>query len=292
MAAFKPNPMTPNPDNLKPQEPVRLFDDLYFVGNKMVGSWVIPTSDGLVLIEGSAEIDHWEACLKPGLEKLGLGDKKIIALLLTHGHMDHYAGCDHIQRATGCDICLSLKDTAYITAGVENRGPNQEIPVPQVTRIIAPGDELSFGDHVITVLDGGGHTPGCLNYSMEVHEGEETHRFVMMGGYGIFGPGVFMGQEYPYGVEFAVEHALRFASTCVNTWEYAKKNNCDVFLNPHPHLCNMYEAAEENKKRRAGEPNAFVIGPDGVRQWLLERFDACLETVVKFTDIRESYISV
>ena len=292
MITFKPNPMPPDLENLKAQEPVKLFDDLFFVGNRMVGSWVIPTSEGLVLIEGSAEVDHWEACLKPGLEKLGLGEKKILALLLTHGHMDHYAGCDHIQRATGCDICLSAKDTLYITAGVENRGPNKEIPIPQVTRIISPGDELVFGDHVISVLDGGGHTPGCLNYSMEVHERNEVHRFVMMGGYGIFGPGAFMEQEYPYGVEFAVEQALRFAATCVSTWEYAKKHDCDVFLNPHPHLCNMYEIAEENKSRGADGSNAFVIGKDGVRRWLLERFDACLETAVSFTDIRNPFLSL
>ena len=291
MANFKPNPMQPSPDNLKPQGPVKLFDDLYFIGNKLVGSWVIPTSEGLVLIEGSAEVDHWENCLKPGLDELGLGNEKVLALLLTHGHMDHYAGCDHIQRATGCDVCLTVEDTMYMSTGSENRKANfeQNIPVPMVTRVLTPGEDLVFGDHVISVLDGAGHTPGCLNYSMEVHEGEETHRFVMMGGYGIFGPGAWPKEEYPYGIDYAVKHAFMFATCCARTWEYAKANNCDVFLNPHPHLCNMYDLAEENRNRRPGEKNAFVIGKDGVRQWLLERFDACMETVVKFTDIREPY---
>lgn len=281
--------MNPSPENLLPQEPVKLFDDLYFVGNKMVGSWVIPTSVGLVLIEGSAEVDHWEACLKPGLEKLGLASEKIVALLLTHGHMDHYAGCDHIQRATGCDICLSLPDVGYMTAGEENKKPNETIPIPRITRILTPGESLAFGDHIIQVLDGAGHTPGCLNYSMDVHEGTETHRFVMMGGYGVFGPGAFMGDVYPYGTQYAVDHAFQFASTCVATWEYAKKNNCDVFLNPHPHLCNMYDLSEENKTRKAGDPNAFVIGKDGVRQWLLERFNACMEAVGTYTDLTVAY---
>lgn len=282
---YKPNEMAPTPENTTNQEPVKLFDDLYFVGDKMVGSWVITTSEGLVLIEAAAEPDHWEACLKPGLDKLGLGDQKVLALLLTHGHFDHYAGCDHIRRATGCDICLSAKDTLYITTGVENHRFNERIPNPQVTRIIEPGDELVFGDHVISVLDGAGHTPGCLNYSMEVHEGEETHRFVMMGGFGIFGPGHFM-MEYPYGVDYAVQQAFTFASNCVKTWEYAKKHHCDIFLNPHPHLCNMYELAALNQDRKPGAPNAFVIGEDGVRRWLLERFDECLKLGVEFTDIR------
>lgn len=289
MSKYKPNPMVPSPENLEIQPPVKLFDDLYFVGNKMIGTWIICTDQGLVLIEGGAEADHWETCLKPGLEKLGFGNEKILAMLLTHGHFDHYAGCEHLRKATGCDICLSAKDTVYITTCAENQEENKTIPNPQVSRIIEPGDELVFGDHVISVLDGAGHTPGCLNYSMEVHDGSETHRFVMMGGYGIFGPGNFMGKVYPYGAGYAVTQAFTFASCCVNTWEYAKEHNCDVFLNPHPHLCNMYELAEENKNRKPGEPNAFVIGKDGVRQWLLERFDACLELGVSFTDIRDTY---
>ena len=282
MAVYAPIPLTRDPNNLKPQEPIKLFDDLYFVGNRMVGSWVIPTGEGLVLIEGSAEVDHWENCLKPGLDKLGFGGEKIIALLLTHGHMDHYAGCD---------VCLSKEDTIYMAAGWENHRANMEqnIPLPQVTRVITPGEDLVFGDHVITVLDGHGHTPGCLNYSMEVHDGDETHRFIMMGGYGIFGPGNFMGDPYPYGTEYSIRAAFDFAASCANSWEYAKAHNCDVFLNPHPHLCNAYQLAEENKSRKPGEPNAFVVGPDGVRQWLLERFDACLEAVMNYTDIRKPY---
>jgi len=285
MANFKPVPFEPAPDDLVPQGPVKLFDDLYFIGNKIVGSWVIPTSEGLVLIDAGATADHWESCLRPGLDELGFGNEKIIAILLTHGHMDHYAGCDHILRATGCDVCLSAVDAVYMSTRKKNRRTNIEsnVPVPMITRIIKPGEELVFGDHVISVLDGVGHTPGCLNYSMDVYDGKEIHRFIMMGGYGIFGPWEWSD------VETSVKYALLFASTCVSTWEYAKAHNCDVFFNPHPHLCNMYELAEKNSARKPGEPNAFVAGLDGVRQWILERFDACMETAVSFTDIRKPF---
>lgn len=288
---FTPTLLMPGPENLRPQGPRKLFDDLYFIGNKMVGSWVIPTSEGLVLIEGSAEVDHWETCLKPGLEELGFADRKILALLLTHGHMDHYAGAAHIQSATGCDVCLSAKDTLYMATGVENYKANlrDNIPLPNVNRIIESGDRLVFGDHVIDVLDGSGHTPGCLNYSMEVHEGEETHRFLMMGGYGIHGNGNFMGEPYPYGVDNSIRWAFEFSASTAISWEYAKKNNCDVFLNPHPNLCRMYETVEENSKRKPGEPNAFVIGKDGVRRWLLERYEAAWVQVNKYSDIQREY---
>ncbi len=286
MNIYKSIPTPPNPDDMKPQGPVKLFDDLYFIGNKVVGSWVIPTSEGIVLIEASAEADHWEKVLKPGLDEIGLGSEKILALLLTHGHMDHYGGSDHIMRATGCDVCLSAVDAVYMNTRKKNIRTNKEsgVSAPMITRIIAPGDELVFGDHVISVLDGAGHSPGCLNYSMEVHDNGEPHRFIMMGGYGVFG--TFEWED----VQTSVMYALKFASTCVNAWEYAKAHNCDIFFNPHPHLCNMYQTAEENKNRKPGDPNAFVIGRDGVRQWIMERFDACMASVVEFSDIRKPFV--
>lgn len=295
-----PIPLTPGPELLKPRTPVKLFDDLYFVGHSMCGSWIIPTSDGLVLIEASAEVDFWETTLRPGLEKLGLGGKRIIALLLTHGHMDHYAGCNHIQQDTGCDIYLSMEDTAYITSGVENIPANkgiskfdpaaQPIPMFMVTKILHNRDDLRFGDHTIHCLSAPGHTPGCMNYSMEVHEGSEAHRFVMMGGYGVFGPGCFMGDEYPYGVLYAQKQALAFAQSCVELWEYAKETNADIFLNPHPHLCDMYGLDEKNRSRGPEETNAFVIGREGVRRWIAERYYACLEAAADFTDLTQEIL--
>lgn len=289
MVNFTPDLRAPEPEDFLLKEPIRLFDDLYFVGNRFVGTWIIPTNAGLVLLEGSDQVDYWETSLKPALDQLGFGEEKVLAMLITHGHMDHYAGCDHIRRATGCDICLSRRDTLHITSAVENLGPNKDTPIPQITRFVEPGDELVFGDHVISVLDGSGHTPGCLNYSMEVHDGDESHRFIMMGGFGIFGPGNFMGLEYTYGTAHAVEAALRFATTCVMTWEYAKTHHCDVFLNPHPHLCRLHEYAQKNAEHKAGETNAFVVGTDGVRQWIMERFDDCMRLAAVYTDIREEY---
>ena len=95
--------------------------------------------------------------------------------------------------------------------------------------------------------------------------------------------------DYPFTVTHAVDQALQFASSCVKTWEYCKENGCDVYLNPHPHLCDLLKLAEENQSRKTGKPNAFVIGTEGVRKWVVERFDVCLDCAQQFTDIRAEY---
>ena len=271
------------------QEPVKLFDDLYYIGDQTVGSWVIKTSAGLVLIDSSSLEDEYEQYLLPSLKKLGLENEKILCLLLTHGHFDHCAGARMIQERTGCGVALSMEDTAYMARCYENWEPKNRFQLPQVTMLLKDGQDLVFGDHTIHVMMATGHTPGCLNFSMEVHEGKETHRFVMMGGFGVFGPGRYPDGEYPYGTLEGQRLALAFAYSCVELWEYAKANHADVFLNPHPHLCDVWALNEKNQSRQPGDPNAFVIGLEGVRKWIVNRYDACIESAQAFTDIRQEY---
>ena len=266
----------------RPIEPIKMFDDFFYIGTRGVGIYVVKTGEGLVFIDSSASKNAYEEIVVPSLEKLGLQDEKILAVFLTHGHFDHHFGAKSIQDATGCKVGLTQKDTAFMISGVENL--DYEIVVPKVNILLEDGKDYVFGDHVIHVLDGAGHTPGCLNYAIEVHEGDEKHLVMIMGGYGIFGPANFYienytwnNHEYPYGLQAAVDNALTFASSCERLWLYAKEHNGDVFLNPHPHLCNLFGMAEKAAARTPGDPNPFVIGTDGVRKWILERFLECLK---------------
>ncbi len=276
-----------DPNLFLPQEPVKLFDDYYFIGNKLVGFHVLKTSVGLVLFDAMDKYDVDDEFLIPGLQKLGLDQEPIAMLFLTHGHFDHYLGAEKVRLRTGCEVALSKEDAAFMVYSLDNYEDKEDLRVPRITRLVEDGEDLAFGDHTVHVIGAPGHTPGCLNYSFEVHEGEETHRIIMVGGYGVFGPGAYPGREYPYSVTYAVDQALTFATSCVKTWEYCKANRCDVYLNPHPHLCDLYPLDERNKNRKAGEPNAFVIGLEGVRKWIVERFDVCLESAQKFTDIQK-----
>ena len=278
----------PDPAALLPIEPVQLFDDCYFVGNKLVGFHILKTSRGLVLFDAMDKYDADREFLLPGLKKLGLENEKILALFLTHGHFDHYMGAEQVRLRTGCDVALSEEDTVFMVNGPDNYLGIEDLRVPRITRLLKDGEDLTFGDHTVHVIFAPGHTPGCLNYSFEVHDRGVPHRVMMVGGYGGFGPGAYPGPEgYPYGVVYAVDQALTFAASCVKTWEYAKETGCDVFLNPHPHLCSMLELAARNEGRGEEDPNALVTGLEGVRSMIVERFDVCLESALKFTDLRE-----
>lgn len=270
-------------------EPVQLFDDYFFVGNRLIGAHILKTDLGLVLFDAADDPDFDEKVLRPSLKKLGLEEEKIRMIFLTHGHFDHFLGAEKIRRRTGCQVALSQEDAAFMVWSLDNRGKKPQM-YPYITTLVEDGQTLAFGDHSVYVMSAPGHTPGCLNYSFLVHDHGEPHRVMMMGGYGVFGPGVYPEGEYPHSVQYAVEQALTFAASCVKTWEYCKANNCDVYLNPHPHLCDLLKHAEENKSRGADEPNAYVIGLEGVRKWLAERYEVCMESAQQFTDIRKEYL--
>ncbi len=273
------------PDMDSRLQAVKIFDDFFYAGHETEGFHILRTSEGLVLFDAMADVNGDEEYLIPGLKELGLDQEKILMLFITHGHFDHYLGAEHVRRRTGCEVALSGEDCIFMVSSFDNR--DKDPLVPRITRVLKDGEDFVFGDHGVHVMAAPGHTPGCLNFFFPVHHGAEEHTVLLFGGYGIFGPGRYPGGEYPLPASYAVEQALTFASACVKTWEYCREHHVDVCLNPHPHLCRLLELVKENEGRGPGEPNAVVIGLEGVRQWLADRFDACMESAEAFTDIRK-----
>src|SRR5438477_8099898 len=52
-------------------EPVKVFDNLYFVGTKVHGAWAVTTSDGIIVIDALYDYAA-EPEIADGLKKLGL----------------------------------------------------------------------------------------------------------------------------------------------------------------------------------------------------------------------------
>jgi len=64
--------LAPEPDRLV--EPIRMFENLYYVGFSDVGAWVIPTSDGIIVFEALNNGDEDPDILVnklPAMEALG-----------------------------------------------------------------------------------------------------------------------------------------------------------------------------------------------------------------------------
>lgn len=167
--------------------PTKAFDQLYFVGNHFIGSWVLKTSAGLIMFDTMD--NSWEAgnIVVPGLQKLGLDPASIKYIVLTHGHADHWGGASYFQEKYHAHILLSPVDwkLAYGPPMAKTFAGRPYPTPPQHDMNITDGEKLTLGNTTITLFVTPGHTPGADSAVFSVTDHGRRHVIVMFGGEGI-----------------------------------------------------------------------------------------------------------
>ena len=74
------------------------------------------------------------------------------AVVTTHQHWDHHRALADVVAATGAEVVVGAPDAAAVT---------EQTGVP-VTRSVAQGDIVAFGDARLEVIAIAGHTPGSI----------------------------------------------------------------------------------------------------------------------------------
>jgi metallo-beta-lactamase class B len=82
-------------------EPLKVFDNLYFVGQNAVSSWAITTSAGIVIVDSLNRADEVKTYIAAGLGKVGFDSANIKYVILTHAHGDHVNGAAYLQDTYG-----------------------------------------------------------------------------------------------------------------------------------------------------------------------------------------------
>ena len=119
--------------------------------------YLLEGTDGCLVIDPAGEPDRVLAAL---------GDRKLVAILLTHGHFDHVGAVRDLVAETGCDVYIhpaELGLPSAITAG----------PLYH-THTYGEGDRLTLAGLSFTVLHTPGHTPGsvCLCFGDQMFCGD------------------------------------------------------------------------------------------------------------------------
>ena len=229
--------------------PFKVFDNLYYVGPGSVSVWLIPTTDGLILVDSTQEplVDH----VVDSIRKVGFDPKDIKYILLTHGHLDHFGGAGKIQALSGARVATLEEDWKLIEATYQNPGRGNRDPGVPLKRdmVLREGQTLTLGKTSLKVYKLPGHTPGSPSFEFTVYDNGRAHKAFLFGG-----PGQRNGVEG--GTEF------------LNSIRRLKKEFADVevpvhvhsYLNTYPYPSGgaILEPAMKLKQRKPGEPHPFV----------------------------------
>jgi hypothetical protein len=95
--------------------PFHIIGNLYFVGSRNLGTYLITTPQGNILI--NPNFDANVAMIKDSIERLGFkyADTKI--LLISHAHSDHNAGAAKVMAQTGAKYAVMEGDVATVETG-------------------------------------------------------------------------------------------------------------------------------------------------------------------------------
>jgi metallo-beta-lactamase class B len=235
------------PDQAVP--PTQVFDDLFYVGLRQVGTWIVRTPDGLILID-SLYAGMGQSVIEPGMRALGLNPADVKYVVLTHGHADHVGGARWFQDRYGARVVMSAIDWQTVQAL-----PGDASTKPRRDMVLNDGQQLTLGKTTVTAVLIPGHTPGSLALILPVTDRGAPHMAALWGGTMISAP-VPLDLREAYLA--SIDHFLPFA----------RKAHVDVAIENHPYVDKQIPKLFLLKDRKPGEPNPFVIGEDGFERYL------------------------
>lgn len=243
-------------------EPAKVFDNLYFVGQSEYSSWAVTTSDGIIVIDTIYDYSVEEEVVN-GMKKLGLDPTTIKYAIVSHGHGDHSGGAKYLQDKFGTRIVLSAEDWDLLERSTRN--PNAQ-PVPRRDVVATDGMKLTLGDTTLTLYITPGHTLGTISTLIPVKDNGRPHLAAAWGGTAfnwVAGPQNYITPERPpkFWFDTYSKSAQRFR-------DLASAAGADVLIANHTNFDGTKTKLPALAKRRPGEKHPYVIGKEGVLQYL------------------------
>lgn len=233
------------------QKPFRVYGNTYYVGSQAIGSILITSPQGHILIDGT--VQEGARQVAANIRALGFRVEDIRLILNTHAHFDHAGGIATLQKLSGAAVAASPWSARVLMQGRYEsddplfndrlRGPS---PVASV-RVIRDDETLAVGALSVTAHFTPGHTPGGTTWTWKSCEQSRCLNIV-----------------YADSLSAVASEGFRFShNTTYPTvlQDFAKSFDvisalpCDILLTPHPEFSDVLGRLRE---RNAGHPDAFI----------------------------------
>jgi metallo-beta-lactamase class B len=221
----------------KPFPAHKVIGNVYFVGTTNLGSYLITTPEGHILI--NTDYEETVPLVRASVEKLGFKFPDIKIILGSHAHGDHMDGDAMVKELTGARVMAMEQDVPALKKMTPGGKPHP------IDRVLHDGDEVKLGGSTLTAHLTAGHTKGCTTWSMKATEAGKTYNVAIVCSVG-WNPGYVLvnNKDYP---QIADDYVRSFATL--------RKLPCDVFLGAHG---GFYDLEAKYAKLQKGGQNPFI----------------------------------
>ena len=234
-----------------PRAPFRVFGNTYFVGPAGLGSVLVTSDDGHILLDGA--LPQSAPLIDANIRALGFRTEDVRVIVNSHAHFDHAGGIAALQRASGATVAASPAGARALERG----GPVPDdpqfaggtgFPAVEKVRVLRDGETLRVGALALTPHFTPGHTPGSTTWTWRSCEGERCLDVVYADSLNaVSAPGFrFSGDtKHP-----SVAEAFRRSIATVESLP------CDILLAVHPGFADM--DGKLSRRAQEGGSNPFI----------------------------------
>ena len=240
-------------------KPVKVFDNLYFVGQSEYSAWAVKTRDGIIIIDPIFDYSVEEEVVN-GLKGLGSDPNDIKYVLISHAHSDHVGGASYLQDRFNAKVIMSEADWNLLeTTKASWRKPRREL-------VATDGQKLTLGDTTLILNITPGHTLGTISTLIPVVDGATRHVAAYWGGTAfnwVANRTAYITPERPDSFWFNhyIQSAQRFRTL-------ARNAGADVILSNHTAFDGSKTKLPAMATRRPGDKHPYVVGADSVGRYL------------------------
>lgn len=174
-------------NEIAPISPVRYADGLYYIGTEKYPSWLIESTDGVILIDtaGPNDLDF----IIENIRKVGHAPSEIRHIIHSHGHFDHFGCTKALVEISGAKTYIGEPDADAVRGKNELHWSNEADLAfdfgfePDV--LIRDGDVINIGERSFRFVLTPGHTAGTVSIFFTVTHGGREYKAGTFGGAGV-----------------------------------------------------------------------------------------------------------
>src|SRR5712692_7669478 len=199
----------------KPFPPHKIIGNLYFVGTDNLGTFLITTPQGHILI--NSDFESTVPQIRTSVEKLGFKFTDVKILLGSHAHGDHMEGDALLKELSGAQVMAMQQDVPALQAMKPGGKPHP------IDKVLKDGEEVKLGGATLVAHLTPGHTKGCTTWTTKIEDSGKSYDVVIVCSVGVNAGVMLVGnKDYP-----------QIADDYMRSFKILRSLPCDVFLGAH-----------------------------------------------------------